>query len=262
MTVADPARRRHLDAVPQASPPEETAPGADWAEVREVLDRLRRLPPEVREHVLDLAVNLHARAEVLDPPADRADLDAWLARDTEAAVAAALDPRSDPEDRRQAVVHLGELAEMGADQFQRAARLYEREQTLERREARLDARAAALDQLEGVEPVWALPAAPVAAQLRNLIIDTGDDVATVARGVGVEPEWARAVLSGAMDEVDIPHVQQLCEGLHCTPYDLFGADAARSIAHAYGPELWPRYVEPLEPSVDVEPPEIDLDLDP
>ena len=110
--------------------------------------------------------------------------------------------------------------------------------------------------------MWALPAAPVAAQLRNLIIDTGDDVAIVARDVGVQPEWAVAVLSGVMDEVDIPHVQQLCEGLHCTPYDLFGTDAARSIAHAYGPELWPRYVEPLEPAVDVEPPEIDLHFAP
>ena len=212
-----------------------------------MLDRLRRLPPEVREHVLDLAVNLHARAEVLDPPADRAALDAWLARDAEAAVAAALDPRSDPEERRQAVVHLGELAEMGADQFQRAARLYEREQTLERREARLDARAAALDQLEGVEPVWALPAAPVAAQLRNLIIDTGDEVATVARGVGVEPEWARAVLSGAMDEVDIPHVQQLCEACTAPPTTSLGPMRPAPSPTPTGPSCGPAAWSPWSP---------------
>ena len=258
--MAVPARRRHLGPVPQSPAPEAVA-GADtdWTEVRDLLDRLRRLPPDVREHVLDLAVNLHARAVVLDPAAERAALDAWLARDAEAALAAALDPESTPEEARQAVVHLGELAEMGADQFQRAALLHDWEQTLERREAALDARAAALDQVEGVEPAWTLPSAPVAAQLRNLIIDTGDDVATVARGVGVEPEWARAVLTGQIDEVDIPHAQQLCEGLHCSPYDLFGADAARSIAHAYGPELWPRHIEPLDSAIDLDPPGLDLD---
>ena len=164
MTVADPARRRHLGPVPEGPAPEVAAGvDTDWTEMRDVLDRLRRLPPDVREHVLDLAVSLHDRAVVLDPAAERAALDAWLARDAAQALAAALDPKSTPEEARQAVVHLGELAEMGSDHFQRAALLHDWEQTLERREAALDARAAALDQVEGVEPAWTLPSAPVAA---------------------------------------------------------------------------------------------------
>lgn len=115
---------------------------------------------------------------------------------------------------------------------------------------------------------WSVPADGAAAQLRALVIDTGDDVGTVAKGIGVEPEWARGVLIGEITEVDLDHVQRLCEGLHCTPYDLFGADAGRSIAHAYGPELWPRYIEPLEhPAFDVPgagagAPAVGLDLDP
>jgi hypothetical protein len=53
------------------------------------------------------------------------------------------------------------------------------------------------------------------------------------------------VMDGTITEVDLDHVQRLCEGLHCTPYDFWGAEAGRSIVHAYGPELWPRYIEPL-----------------
>ncbi|MEW6155567.1 MAG: hypothetical protein AB1673_16515 [Actinomycetota bacterium] len=132
----------------------------------------------------------------------------------------------------------------------RAAELAEHERALSERERRLER---ARDELVAAQrspttrPAWSVPAAAAAVQLHALIVDTGDDVATVARGLGVEPEWAAGVLSGEVESVDIVHVQALCEGLHCTPYDLFGADAARSIDHAYGPELWPRYIEPLDP---------------
>jgi DNA-binding Xre family transcriptional regulator len=92
-----------------------------------------------------------------------------------------------------------------------------------------------------------VPATVVAIQLRGLMVDTGDDLPTVARGIGLDPDWAQRVLDGDVIEVDVAHVQQLCEGLQCTPYDLFGAEAARSIAHVYGPELWPSAIEPLDP---------------
>ncbi len=126
--------------------------------------------------------------------------------------------------------------------------LVERERRLAQREARLTARAAALQAAGGVEPVWSLPAEPVARQIRTLILDTGDDVATVARGIGVEAEWAAGVLVGEVGEVDLDHIQRVCEGLHCSPYDLRGLKGGRAVAHAYGPEIWPRYREPLEPA--------------
>lgn len=94
---------------------------------------------------------------------------------------------------------------------------------------------------------WTVPAGRVATRIRNILLDTGDDPATVAQGLDVEPNWAVGVLTGEITDVDIDHVQRLCESLHCTPFDLFGAKAGRSIVHIYGPELWPRYVEPLEP---------------
>ncbi len=121
-----------------------------------------------------------------------------------------------------------------------------RELLLAEREARLDARAAE-PQASASPTVWSLPAAPAARQIHNLMVETGDDLPTVARGIGIDADWAAGVLTGVITDVDIEHVQRLCEGLHCTPYDMFGAKAGRSIAHVYGPELWPRYIEPLEP---------------
>ncbi len=138
-------------------------------------------------------------------------------------------------------------AQATAELARREAALDDRERALAEREASVDSRAATLDRGDGVEAVWALPAAAAASQIRDVMIETGDDLPSVARGIGVDPEWARGVLTGEVTEVDIDHVQQLCEGLHCTPFDLFGSDAGHSISHAYGPDLWPRYIEPLGP---------------
>ncbi len=121
-----------------------------------------------------------------------------------------------------------------------------RELLLAEREARLDARAAE-PQASAPPTVWSLPAAPADPQINKQIVENRDDLPTVARGIGIDADWAAGVLTGVITDVDIEHVQRLCEGLHCTPYDMFGAKAGRSIAHVYGPELWPRYIEPLEP---------------
>ena len=148
----------------------------------------------------------------------------------------------------EVVAERAELTRRAADldARARARALDERERELLEREASVDARAV-LQGLDRVEPAWSLPAAPVATELRHLMIDTGDDLPTVARGIGLDPDWARGVLTGDVVDVDVAHVQQVCEGLHCTPYDLFGPELARSIAHAYGPDLWPAGVQPLEP---------------
>ncbi len=50
-----------------------------------------------------------------------------------------------------------------------------------------------------------------------------------------------------MSRVELARVRQVCEGLRCTPYDLWGTAGARSVAHAYGPSEWPANVEPLVP---------------
>lgn len=76
---------------------------------------------------------------------------------------------------------------------------------------------------------------------------TGDTMADVAKGCGLKADWAADVAAGRITEVDLPHIQEVCEGLHCSPYDLWGKDTAQAILHAYGPELWPRFIEPLEP---------------
>jgi hypothetical protein len=151
---------------------------------------------------------------------------------------------------------------------QRGAALDSRQSTLDAREAALDARERDLDRRDlraetwesslrastgVIEPSWTLPAEPVKGQIETLLVLTHDDLPTVARGINVEPEWAKGVMDGSITEVDLDHVQRLCEGLHCTPYDFWDAESGHSIVHAYGPELWPRYIEPL-----ASPPEPDL----
>lgn len=158
---------------------------------------------------------------------------------------------------------------------QRGAALDSRQSTLDAREAALDARERDLDRRDlraetwesslrastgVIEPSWTLPAEPVKAQIETLLVLTHDDLPTVARGINVEPEWAKGVMDGSITEVDLDHVQRLCEGLHCTPYDFWDAESGRSIVHAYGPELWPRYIEPLAspPGPDLGGPELGL----
>jgi DNA-binding Xre family transcriptional regulator len=103
----------------------------------------------------------------------------------------------------------------------------------------------------GLVPVMgratSLPAEPVRRQLEALVIDTGDGVDDLARTNGIDPTWAARVATGAITQVDLPHVRQVCEGLRCTPYDLWGPEGARTIAHAYGPDAWPGDPDPLLP---------------
>ena len=175
-------------------------------------------------------------------------MDAWLRRHGFAAAAAR-------ERQRTATASPGEESQGPADDLDRPAAtlaersraLDEREQRLREREARVDAMAVAVGLVPVVGRATSLPAEPVRRQLEALVIDTGDGVDELARSSGIDSGWAAGVAPGAIPQVDLPHVRQVCEGLRCTPYDLWGPGAARSITHAYGPDAWPADVEPLLP---------------
>ena len=129
----------------------------------------------------------------------------------------------------------------------RARALEERERRLLDREVRVDAMAVVVGLLPEVERATSLSAEPVRLHLDALVVDTGDDIAEVARVHGLDPRWAAGVVAGSVSRVDLAQVRHLCEGLRCTPYDLWGCAGARSIAHAYGPDTWPATTEPLMP---------------
>jgi hypothetical protein len=128
-----------------------------------------------------------------------------------------------------------------------AAQLAAWEASLRRWEDRLTGWAQCLYAHEGIEPRWLLPAAPVADALRTLHAAADqEDVATFASGVGLDRRLVDDLLAGRLTELDINQIAQVCEGLHCSPYDLWGAELARTVLHAYGPEHWPRHSEPLD----------------
>ncbi len=152
-----------------------------------------------------------------------------------------------------------QLTQRAAALDAREAALERREEELAQREHRVDVGLAALQAETPVQPRSSLPVEPVKIQIEELVRGTGDDLATVARGMNIEPEWAAGVLDGSITEVDVDHVQRLCEGLHCTPHDFWGADDANGIIEVYRPELWPRWIEPLAaPPPDPGGPELDL----
>jgi hypothetical protein len=109
------------------------------------------------------------------------------------------------------------FAEFAEGLAERRDELWERGREVASRELKL----AGSSPTAAVEGVVA-PAA-VATFLRNRIVESGDDVATVATEVGVEAEWASAILTGEVDEVDPLQVQRMCRALDNTPNRLFGA---------------------------------------
>jgi hypothetical protein len=95
---------------------------------------------------------------------------------------------------------------------------------------------------------WSLPAAPVAQALRTVHADPAlreDDIETFAAGLGLRSDLVRGVLEGKVDELGVDEVVAVCEGLRCTPAQLWGRDLAGQIAHAYDPAAWPEHTEPL-----------------
>jgi hypothetical protein len=70
-----------------------------------------------------------------------------------------------------------------------------------------------------------LPAAPAAEQITLLIAETGDDLDTVARALGMDPTRGRGVVDGDIDWLDAREAQQLCAALELPPSEVFGAGA-------------------------------------
>lgn len=94
-----------------------------------------------------------------------------------------------------------------------------------------------------------LPSDPLADVLQRLRRDpalAADDLASFARGLGLDPALAQAVIDGNAGDLDVEKIAHVCEALRCSPYDVWGAKLGREILDAYGPERWPRHIEPLD----------------
>ena len=108
-----------------------------------------------------------------------------------------------------------------------------------------------------------LPAAAVAAQFEMLVVDSGDDLDTVARSLGFDPAWVSGVVDGTIDVVDADRARQLCDALDLDPVAVFGASgvalesAGRWAVVPYDPFLHEALVEVLEP-LPPTPPMLDL----
>lgn len=72
----------------------------------------------------------------------------------------------------------------------------------------------------------AVPVAAVAACLASLVVETGDDVATLSIALDLPPAWVRGVLAGEVTTIDTDHLQALCTALESSPQELFGPAAA------------------------------------
>jgi len=95
--------------------------------------------------------------------------------------------------------------------------------------------------------VWSLPAATVADVLAEFRRDFGDeDIDTFSTGFGLDAGLVDGLLSGRIDTLDVTDIAQVCEALNCSPFDLWEPAEARSILHAYRPELWPTTILPLD----------------
>lgn len=116
-------------------------------------------------------------------------------------------------------------------------------------EERLRAREVDLDGREQPGEVVLLPAAPVRGVLLHLLEDRrvgGMDADELASGLGLDRELVVATLAGERQSLGVPEIKAVCEALHASPFDLWSPDEARRTLGAYGPEQWPRYIEPID----------------
>jgi hypothetical protein len=134
------------------------------------------------------------------------------------------------------------------DPAEREADLEAWAQELERREAALDTweRSLRAEQTASCHPK--APAAPVAAAIRRLQDDGmfWSDVDECAVGIDVDAGLLRGILDGTIAELDVPEIRAVCEGMHCSPYDMWGTAIGRQMLGVYGPEQWPAHIDPLD----------------
>ena len=110
-----------------------------------------------------------------------------------------------------------------------------------------------------------LPAAAAAAQIEIITLDSGDDLDTVARALGLESSWVREVIDGTVDVIDADHARRLCDALELSPASVFGIAGVA----LEGPDS-PWVVVPYDPFdhephlelLDEPPPALDLDFGP
>lgn len=75
---------------------------------------------------------------------------------------------------------------------------------------------------EDVVGMRLLPAAPATEQIVVLMVDTGDDLDTVSRGLGMRPSWVQGVVAGDIDVLQAGEASRLCAGLGLSPGQVFG----------------------------------------
>jgi hypothetical protein len=107
------------------------------------------------------------------------------------------------------------LAEFADVLGRRRDELWARAEELAARERQLG-----LDSADTVVPD-SVALAGVAACIRSLLVETGDDVATVAAALDIDPQWARGVLTGEVTEVDPEQMQRMASALESAPEELF-----------------------------------------
>jgi hypothetical protein len=94
-----------------------------------------------------------------------------------------------------------------------------------------------------------LPAEPVAQVLTRLRRDTylaAENLTAFAHGLGIDADLARDIVDGTLRNLDVEQIADVCEGLRCSPFDLWGPQMGREILEVYGPERWPKHIEPLD----------------
>jgi DNA-binding Xre family transcriptional regulator len=70
-----------------------------------------------------------------------------------------------------------------------------------------------------------LSAAPAAHHVAVLVATAGDDLDTVARGLGMDIGWLRALVGGEVEWLDASQAHRLCAALEVEPSEVFGAGA-------------------------------------
>jgi hypothetical protein len=121
----------------------------------------------------------------------------------------------------------GALVEFATSLAHRHEALAARDEELAERERQLG-----LEPSAGAGVRDSLALAGVRACIRSLVVETGDDVATVAASLDLDPEWARGVLAGEVTELDRDQTDRMAAVLESSPEELFVVSDLGAYANA------------------------------